>query len=179
MASDNIFGYVQARERSKSGKSWRLQVGGKWYTVSNRANLDGIQQGVYVECRMGGFPADNGSWISTIEGIRPAQAPQGGYPPNPHQGGQNAANAPPGAPSRLASAHWDDSALRFLSNVVGSAITAGVIKDPVEVLAWTQAAEESLRSLGQAQTPGRGGSDIPGSASGEEPPPYDDSDVPW
>lgn len=169
--SENIFGYVQARERSKSGKSWRLQVGGKWYTVSNRANLDGIEQGIYVECRMGGFSADNGNWIPTIEGIRPAQAPRAPTPPQGRGSG-------PIVPSRLASAHWDDSALRFLSNVVGSAITAGVIKDPVEVLAWTAAAEESLRSLGQMQAPARGGQAGSESASGEEDPGFSNEDIP-
>lgn len=174
--SDNIVGYVQARERSKSGKSWRLQVGGKWYTVSNRANLDGIQQGIYVECRMGGFSADNGNWIPTIEGVRPAPAPQGGYPPNPRQGGQNAANSLSGAPSKLASAHWDDSSLRYLSNLVASAITAGNIKDPVEIMAWTAAAEMSLRNLGKTQIPERGGSDTPGSASEEED--FSNDDIP-
>ena len=171
MASENLTGYVQGRERAKSGKSWRLQVGGKWYTVSNRANLDGIEQGVYVECRMGGFSADNGNWIPTIEVIRPAQAPRAQTPPPGGGSGHIAA-------SRLASAHWDDSALRFLSNVVGSAITAGVIKDPVEILAWTAAAEESLRSLGKTQTPARGGQSEPESASGEEDPGFSEGDIP-
>lgn len=179
--SETITGFIQAKERAKSGKSWRVQLNGRWLTVSNRANLDGVEQGIYVEARMGGFNGNDGKWVPTIDAIRPAQAPQ--QPPNGYQG--TASPQPGNAPvSRLASAHWDDSALRFISNVVGCAITAGKCADPERILAWTAEAEAALKSLGQAQAPAWGSQQTPGSAprepgSDDEPHPFDDSDVPW
>lgn len=185
--SDTKAGYVEAKERARSGKSWKLKLGGQWYSVSNRANLDGVEQGLYVEYRLGGFNGNDGKWITTVDAIRPAKAPDGAQQARNYNAAQNGSPVP----SRLASAYWDDSALRFISNVVGCAVTAGHAKDPTDVLAWAAAAEQALKNLGQAQTPtGSGVSQGPAPrsesssssrepGSDDEPPPFDDSDVPW
>jgi hypothetical protein len=146
--SDTKAGYVQGKERSKSGKSWKLKLDGKWISVSNRANMDGVEQGVYVEYQTGGFNGEDGKFIPTVERIRPAQAPAGSTPP-----------ATNGAASRLLSAAWDDSALRFISNVVGCAIESGKCESPIQLGEWAFAAQDALITLtgeriqGQAQTP--------------------------
>lgn len=140
--SDSQFAYVQAKERSKSGKSWKLQLNGKWLSVSNRANMDGVEQGVYVEYQLGGFPGNDGKFIETVDRIRPAQAPAGSTPPST------------AGVSKLKAALWDDSSLRFISNIVGSAITANRLESPLDVKVWTLAAEQALLSLqGEHQGP--------------------------
>jgi len=146
--SETLSGYVQAKERTKSGKAWKLKLNGKYISVSNRANMDGVDQGSFVEYELGGFQGDNG-WVSTIDRVRPAKAPDGAQ----QERAYNGAAAGSSLPSRLANAAWDDSALRFISNVVGCALTAGHAKDPTDILAWTAAAEQALKNLGQAQAP--------------------------
>lgn len=182
--SETKAGYVELKERARSGKSWKLKLGGQWYSVSNRANLDGVEQDVYVEYRLGGFNGNDGKWITTVDAIRPAQAPAGFRPPQGSGSG-------PIAASKLASAHWDDSALRFISNVVGTAIQVQAEEmRPEDLITWALAAEQALLSLGKTQGPAQtpSGSGVnPGSApkdplrrepgQDDEPPFFDDSDA--
>lgn len=171
--SDTQTGYIQAKQRNQANTQWRIQIGGKWYGADRAANIDGCEQGSFVEYQLGGFNNRNtGQWVSTIARIRPASPPQAGYPASQPQGGQNAANSPPATPpARLASAHWDDSALRFISNVVGCAIAAGKAADPVDVIAWARSAELALMEL-NGKVPAVSGTNVrePGQDDG-----FDDS----
>lgn len=181
MAGETKSGYVQEMGRTKSGASAKLKINGTWTTVNNRsANIDGIQPGAYVEYQLGGFNGSDGKWIPTIDRIRPAQAPQG-QPP-----GQGTAQA--GSPvSRLKSASWDDSSMRFMSNLIGAAIMAGKIETPIQISDWALAAQDALlvltgeRPQRPAEGPGTGQStpnsgntdegwdDLAPSATGREP----------
>jgi hypothetical protein len=158
--SDTKSGYVQGKERSKSGKSWKLKLDGKWISVSNRANMDGVEQGVYVEYQTGGFNGEDGKFIPTVERIRPAAAPAGSTPPTSN-----------GSPARLRSAVWDDSALRFISNVVGCAIEKGLCETPLQVSDWALAAQDALLTLN--------GERIKGPTEAPEPPSDNEDPEGW
>lgn len=141
-----MFGTVQEMNPSKSGKSQRLKINGKWLIANFKVNLDGVVPGASVEYEEGSFVGNDGTPVATVAKIRPAQ--QSAYPPNQNGGGQNAANSPVTIPK---SAPVDEASLRFISNVVGSALTAGIIKAPTEVGSWAIAALRALKSLEVAQ----------------------------
>lgn len=63
--------------------------------------------------------------------------------------------------------------LRSVSNVVGNACAAGVVASPEHLAIWFEAAYAGFRDLGKAKPQAR----EPG--TDDEPPPFDDSDVPW
>lgn len=67
-----------------------------------------------------------------------------------------------------------EPALRFVSNVVGSAITAGTIKDPLQIASWADAAYMTFRYLAEGKRPTGGAS-----VDNEPPSPEPDQDVPW
>jgi hypothetical protein len=65
--------------------------------------------------------------------------------------------------------------LRSVSNVVGSACAAGTVKSPEELDKWFTAAWYGFTYMGKDRptpSPREPGQD-------DEPPPFDDSDVPW
>lgn len=139
-----MFGTVQEMNPSKSGKSMKLKINGKWLTAGGRVNLDGVSAGGYVEYEEGSFPGSDGTMIACINRIRPAQAGAAIA--------QQGSSQPPcgvingGAPQ---SAAVDEASLRFISNVVGSAIAAKTIENPTDVRAWTLAAREALQALSE------------------------------
>lgn len=162
--SETKAGYVQAKARNKSNTQDRIQINGTWYGVDRGANTDGIAQGVYVEYQLGGFTSRNGQWVPTIARVRPVSAPAGSTPP---------VNGSNGHASKLKSAAWDDSALRFISNVVGCAIESGKCDTPLQVSDWSLAAQDALLRLTgeriqeQAAAPGIPGQQSPPPSSGD------------
>lgn len=161
-----MFATVQEMNPSRSGNSQRLKLQGKWYVAGNRVNLDGIAKGQYVEYETSSFPGNDGQMIASIARIRPA-AQQ---------------NSPPNAPggSQPGSTIMDGDILRSVSNIVGNAAAAGKIGSPTEIHDWVDMAYHALVSMGKAQAPTGGSQQNPGSApKDDEPPPFDDSDVPW
>lgn len=145
-----MFGTVNELGRTKTGGP-RLKIDGKWTYPSRTCNIDGIQAGGYVEYEtsLGG----NQGTLVILNRIRPAQAPAG---------------TPSAAPQ---SAAVDEASLRFISNVVGSAITAGAIKDPKDVSPWSLAALKALKTLDTAQQLKEELDKPP-----QQPPEFDDSD---
>lgn len=142
-----MFGTVNERGHTKTGGP-RLKIDGKWMYPDRRCNLDGIEPGGYVEYEtsLGGSQGT----LVILNRIRPAPRPAG----------------MPAAPQ---SAAVDEASLRFISNVVGSAITAGVIKDPKEVGPWSISALRALKSLEVAQQ-------LKDVLDQNQPPEFDDSD---
>lgn len=126
-----MFGTVNERGHTKTGGP-RLKIDGKWMYPDRRCNLDGIEPGGYVEYEtsLGG----NQGTLVILNRIRPAPRPAG---------------MPNGTAPQ--SAAVEEASLRFISNVVGSAITAGVIKDPNQVGPWSISALRALKSLEIAQ----------------------------
>jgi hypothetical protein len=132
-----MFGTVQGREFSKKG-SLKLKIEGKWMFVG-RCNADGIDNGAYVEYETNTF-GDRGNLIG-LQSIRVVPRPQQSSAP------QSNGHAAPPSNGGIELSPLDDSGMRFVSNVVGSAIAAGTLKDAVEVEKWTMAALGAFRAL--------------------------------
>lgn len=129
LATVNEFG------RSQKGNP-KIKLDGKWYPVG-RNNVDGIQPGSQVEVEYGSFPdSRTGEPVACINKIRPA-------PSAPKTNGHA---APPAGACEVSP--LDDSGMRFVSNIVGSAITSGKIVKPFEVTTWTIAAYRAFKALG-------------------------------
>lgn len=129
-------GMVQEMNPSRSGASMRLKINGRWLVAGNRVNLDGVQKGSSVEYEEGSFAGQDGKPIPCINRIRPA--PQ--------------ANGHGAAPSTVPkSCGLDEASLRFISNVVGSALAAGKIETPIQVAAWVRAARKALAQLSKPE----------------------------
>jgi hypothetical protein len=167
---------VTHADQSKAGKS-RIYVGGKnnWqdaiYVGQRCASVPNV--GSTIDANMSSKTFADGrqvwflnSWVP-VNGAQPS-----GQPPvsTPSQGntlgqvapaGMQTAPYPPGAPTPpfhqggqnlqvKAPAGWDiptGDLSRFASNIVGQAITAGLIKTPEQVAAWTWAAYKAAEAL--------------------------------
>lgn len=112
-------GVVNERGASQRGTP-KLKIDGTWY-VASKLNLDGIESGSRVEFEPGSFPGQNGP-VKCINSIRPVV-------------GNN------GTPAKAATAVSDDATMRFISNIVGSAVTAKTITEPSQIAAWYHAAK--------------------------------------
>jgi hypothetical protein len=142
-------GVVNERGASQRGTP-KLKIDGTWY-VASKLNLDGIESGSRVEFEPSTFPGQNGP-VKCINSIRPVQASGGG-----------------GAPAKVANAVSDDATMRFISNIVGSAVTAKTITEPAQIAAWYQAAK--MAATAPALPVRRPPSD-------DEPPPFND-EIPY
>lgn len=119
--------------RSRSGKP-QVKIDGQYYFVG-KCNIDGMAVGDQIDFESNLF-GDRG----TLKGL---------------QKWKKAGPAPVKANGN-AGAVSDDAEMRFISNVVGSAIAAGAIKSPKEITAWYWGAKDAM------------------TASDEEMPPFDD-----
>lgn len=114
---------VQEHGASKGGKP-KVKASGRWFFLGK--DIQQPQIGASVEIREGSFTMGD-STFATIEAWRPA-------------GGGNA-QQPPAAPP---AGYVDEASMRFISNCVGSAISAGAIKEPGQISAWFQAGKAAL-----------------------------------
>jgi hypothetical protein len=131
-----MLGTVQERCNSRNGKP-QLKIGGKYIYVG-RCNIDGIDQGAYVEYETNTFGERNN--LTGLLSIRLAKPANGSAPPG---GGIS----PPSG--------FDGDELRFISNVVGSAIMAKSAASPTDVKGWALAAREALEALKSRTQPAR------------------------
>jgi hypothetical protein len=126
---------VQEYGQSQSGKP-KVKASGNWYfldkSVEQKPPLGP------VEIKEGSFTMGDKTF-KTIEAWRPV----GGNGQTQHH-----AQAPAAPPA----GYIDEASMRFISNCVGSAITAGTIKEPGQILAWFQAAKAALHG-GEADQP--------------------------
>lgn len=124
----STFGTFQEWGQTRNGGP-KLKIDGKWVFPQRSTNTDGLQPGMKVEyeTHLGG---DKGTLV-LLDRIRPApQAPSNGAGP--------VFPIPPA---------YDEAELRFISNVVGSALTAGKLSAPHEVTVWALAAQRALGAL--------------------------------
>jgi hypothetical protein len=119
---------VQEYGQSQSGGP-KVKASGKWYFLNK--SLEKPPMGS-VEIKEGSFTMGDKTF-PTIEAWRPA----GGNPP-PQHNAQSAPAAPP------AGDYIDEATMRFISNCVGQAISAGTIKEPGQILAWFSAAKAAI-----------------------------------
>lgn len=144
-------GTVNETGRSQKGAP-KLKIDGRWY-FAGRCNVDGISAGDSVEFEGAAFGKDQrGNDLWGLNKIRPL--------PKAAANGTNK-----GAVS-------DDAEMRFISNVVGSALTGGKCESPDDVAAWALGAQRALKALKEPDEPEyTGGAPSRGS---DEPPPFDD-----
>lgn len=138
-----MFGVLQEFGRSKAGNP-KLKIDGRWYPAG-RNNLDGLVEGGRVEYEEGSFPGSDGKPVACINKIRPAPVANG---PGPVSGAVGAIVSRQSAVIPV-SAPVDEASLRFISNVVGSAIAAKTLDSPTDIRAWTLAAREALQALSE------------------------------
>lgn len=132
---------VQVQEYGKSaGGKPKVKASGKWFFLGR--DIEQPPLGASVEIKEGSFKAGDATF-ATIEAWRPA-------------GGGNT-QQPPAAPP---AGYVDEASMRFISNCVGSAIAAGTIKEPGQLLSWFQAAKAALEGK-QAPDPFGDESKIP------------------
>lgn len=116
---------VVVQEIGKTQKGTpRAKINGEWYFLGRGIGAPPVGQS--LEIKEGTFQFADGKDAKTIEAWRPAQA--GSTP----------------APSQPNAAYIEEANLRFISNVVGSAIAAKTITEPGQVLAWFNAAKNAL-----------------------------------
>ena len=119
---------IQEHGQTSTGKP-KVKANGTWYFLSRDIGAPPAV-GATVEIREGSFNFPDGKPAKTIEAWRPV--------------GNGAPTSAPSAPPAPNADYIDEASLRFISNVVGSAITAGAIKSPGQVLSWFQSAKAAL-----------------------------------
>lgn len=112
-------GPVTEMGQTKSGKS-KFKIAGQWYFPGRLKTLPSVGQTIALKYTLFGDRGD----LRSLEDWKPMT---------------NGA-----APSIPVSAGVDEASLRFISNVVGSAITAKTISEPGQIQAWYQAAKSAL-----------------------------------
>jgi hypothetical protein len=116
-----MIGTVQSCDKSKSGKSWRVKIDGKYYGAKFDSHLEtAIGKAVDFNYKT----TDFGEWI---ESWAYTQAP---------------ASAP--ANTAVKPSNGDRWWLPFVSNQVAHAIAAGRIQTPADMNAWAKAAKECV-----------------------------------
>lgn len=123
---------VQVQEYGKSaGGKPKVKVSGKWFFLAR--DIDQPPMGAAVEIKEGSFRAGDSTY-PTIEAWRPA----GGNVSSSQQQNASAPAVPPAG-------YVDEASMRFISNCVGSAITAKTITEPGQIRQWFQAAKAAIK----------------------------------
>ena len=128
-----MIGIVDSVELSKTGKSWRVKMGGKYYGSSADSNIDQAK-GKAIDFTFKSDPKF-GDWIESWAYAQ--SAPQAAA-----QTAQRAVNA-----SVAPSTGVTEPELRFISNVVGQAIAAKTIIDPFDIAVWVKAAAAAVKEV--------------------------------
>ena len=136
-----VKGTVQELGASKKG-SPKVKVQGYWYFAGS-TDVTNMKVGMPVELEVRSFMAgDKELWgISQWKATGQPQNATGRAP-------VDAGAAISITPSPIAP-YLDEAATRFISNVVGSAITAGLIEAPDAVSAWAHAARAAHHAITQ------------------------------
>ena len=135
---------VQELGQSKGGKP-KCKANGKWYFLPTDKDTgfgNSPTLGQVIEIEEGKPFGDEGQFL-TISRWRPAG--NVGQTAGASKGdGNRIAPTPTQAPIQTADVHQAFIGQGFISNVVGSAIAAGLIKSPGQVLDWYNAAKLAL-----------------------------------
>ena len=127
-----MIGTITAVNRSKSGKALRITLNGKVYNAFLDSGLDGAM-GKVIDAQITpdkGYGEGIGQWAYSTQAAPP-----------------QASNAPTGASKTYSDVKLSEAELRFISNVVGSAITAKTLTDPLEVSVWAKAAAAAVKEV--------------------------------
>jgi hypothetical protein len=140
---------VQKKEFSRNGAP-KFQIDGSWYFIEREVQTQGLEPGASINFKWREFGEDRGrgrpktitSWApaTSQNDRRDSYAEQANY----RQGGQNTGNLQSQEYSKPLSTITEVDILRSVSNVVGSACSAGVVKTPEELEKWCVAARFGL-----------------------------------
>ena len=124
-----MIGKVKTVTKSKSGKAFRVQFEGseKWYGAFLDSGLD-----------------------KAVGRVIDAQiTPDKGFGEGVGQWGFSAEPAPPSAPTQAptVSGRLTEPELRFVSNILGAAVTAKTITDPLQIGVWAKAAAQAVKEV--------------------------------
>ena len=143
-----ITGNIQAAQKSKSGKTVRLQVNDRWYSSKDFSLESRVGYSITFDPTSSEYPKGSGEliwWLNDYtftesSAPRPStQAPTSPTPPTPP--------TPPIHPDNI-------SYLPMTSNVVAHAITAGLITSPTDISNWARAAFSAAKNLVAHKEPG-------------------------
>lgn len=131
-----MIGTVQELGASKNGKP-KVKIDGIWY-FAGRCDISTVKPGNVLDFTFSEFGEPrNGKRMRGLDNW--AFTSQASIP---HAAEVQAKLGEP-APSN----YIDEAELRFISNVVGSAISAGTLKEPQDVTKWAIAARGALGAL--------------------------------
>jgi len=122
---------VQEIGKTSNGNP-KVKINGSWFFLA-RGCEPPPPTGIDIEIKEGSFTFPDGKLGKTIEAWKPAGG--NGSPPQQQ-------NAP--APAAPPADYIDEAHMRFISNCVGSAIAAGTLKSPDQILHWFQAAKAAI-----------------------------------
>jgi hypothetical protein len=122
-----MIGIVNEIGTTQAGKP-KVKIGEVWF-YPGRCPIDGMVVGKTIEYFCSPFKTSSGKELMGLESWTPT-IPQAPLP-----------NDAPGA----ANAPLNEAELRFVSNVVGSAVAGGSCKTPSEVRSWFLSAKAALR----------------------------------
>ena len=117
-----MIGRVKSCEKSKSGKSWRVNIDGTYYGAAFDTHLE---TAIGKQINFTHKTTDFGPWIESWAFD------------------QSTASATEPAPARNGDRWW----LPFVSNQVAHAIAAGKITDPADMGKWAKAAKETIQAI--------------------------------
>ena len=120
-----MIGKIESCEKSKSGKSWRVKVSGKYYGAQFDSHLD-KEVGKSIDFNV--KSTDYGEWIESW-------AHANGAAPAAQTGGASSTNGS------------DRFYMPFVSNVVAHAIAAGMIQGPNDISAWAKSAYDAAQAI--------------------------------
>lgn len=118
-------GVAETVDLSKSGKSFRVKVGGAWYGAKKDTGIEQMR-GKTLEFKVSSDPKF-GDWMEDIQVVE--GAPQ--KAPNGHVGGSGG----------------DRWFMPFVSNITAHAIQGGYCSTPEEVSKWAKAAYDAAQAL--------------------------------
>ena len=133
-------GTVTRFSKTKNGKP-TIYIDDKMYFVG-RCDVSGLSVGDRIDFEGHAFSDDGKLWGLDKWGKLPKENGEMRVP-----GGmqQTVVNSPVTMHPYTTGGSLDEPTLRFISNCVGSAITAGTIKDPMEIEKWVSAARNAIR----------------------------------
>ena len=124
-------GTVEKVTKSSSGKAWRVLINSKWYGAKFDSKLDEAQ-GKAIDFDFDSDPKF-GDWIKSWMYDHVASVASTVTASKPANGGDHSG--------------LTEAEIRFISNVVGQAIVAKTITDPLVISQWAKAARQVLKEL--------------------------------
>lgn len=145
-------GTIEKAEQSRSGKSVRIHLNGRWYSTKNQEMQNMVGQTISFVPDISDYQGKTYHWIGQYQQAGMQQGQQAGMQApvsHPNPGYPSSAQPPASDPvaGGVMSAEQRVSLLPITSNVLANAIAGGFIDEPSKLKAWAQAAFASAAEL--------------------------------